>query len=142
RFGTKAILIVEGCIFVLVYSTYGILSSGFTNGSIALTGFPMLFTCGLFIFDRLTMQLNMVRTAYLRSIATDPADITPTLSTGISMDHVVSIICAYLGGLAWNSFGPQYVFYIAASLSLLNIFAALLIKNSRGNTAVMSNQGA
>lgn len=128
RFGPKKLLLIEGSLFVLVYTTYGLLSGGFTRGTIAKAGIPVLFTCGLFVFDRLTMQLGMVRTAYLRSIATDPADITPTLSTGMSMDHVVSIICAYLGGITWSSFGPQYVFFIAATLSLLNVAVALRIK--------------
>ena len=128
RFGTKKILLVEGCLFVVVYITYGLMSGGFTNGAIALTGIPVFFVCALFICDRLTMQLGMVRTAYLKSIAVNPADITPTLSTGLSMDHVVSILCAYLGGLAWNAYGPQYVFFVAAALSLLNVVVALLIK--------------
>jgi MFS family permease len=128
RYGTKKLLLAEGCLFVAVYSTYGILSSGFTSGNIAITGFPVIFVCGLFIFDRLTMQLGMVRTAYLKSIAVDPADITPTLSTAISMDHVVSSICAYMGGLMWNEYGPQYVFFIAAGLSLLNVIVAVMIK--------------
>jgi len=128
RFGTKKLLLAEGCLFVLVYSIYGLLSGGFTSGAIALTGFPVIFVCVLFIFDRLTMQLGMVRTAYLKSIAVDPADITPTLSSALSMDHVVSIVCAYLGGLAWSGYGPQYVFFIAAALSMLNVVVALLIK--------------
>ncbi|MCL2167465.1 MAG: MFS transporter, partial [Clostridiales bacterium] len=53
---------------------------------------------------------------------------TPTLSFGLSMDHVVAITCAYLGGVAWNLYGPQYVFYIAAVLSILNVIVAILIK--------------
>ena len=128
RYGTKKLLLVEGSMFVLVYTTYGLLSRGFTLGVIARTGLPVLFVYGLFIIDRLTMQLGMVRVAYFKSIALDPADITPTLSTAMSMDHVVSIICAYLGGLAWNRYGPQYVFFIAASLSLINVLVALRIK--------------
>ena len=128
RFGPKKLFLAEGCTFVLVYTAYGLLSSGFATGALGKSGLPVFCAFALFIFDRLTMQLSMVRAAYLRSIAVDPADITPTLSTGMSMDHVVSITCAYLGGLAWNNFGPQYVFFIAASLSFLNVAVALRMK--------------
>ncbi len=43
-----------------------------------------------------------MRTVYLRTIAVHSSDITPTLSFGISLDHVVSIICAVLGGMVWG----------------------------------------
>jgi len=75
----------------------------------------------LFIIDRMTMQLGMVRTLYLRSIALDKSEVAPTLSTGMSLDHVISIVCASLGGLAWAAWGPQYVFFIAAAMSLGNV---------------------
>jgi len=128
RVGTKMILLLEGLALVLVYFTYGLLSYAFTAGTLARAGLPVLIVSGLFIFERLTMQLGIVRTVYLKSIATDPADITPTLSTGLSMDHVVAISCAYLGGIVWNDLGPQYVFFIAAALSVLNVAVALMIK--------------
>lgn len=135
RFGTKRLLLAEGFVFIFVYIIYGILTRGFASGTLAHAGLPLIIIFGFFILDRLAMQLGLVRVAYLRSIAVDPADITPTLSTGLSMDHVVSIICAYLGGLVWFQFGAQYVFYAAAVLSIGNVVAALMIKQKRMNTA-------
>jgi predicted MFS family arabinose efflux permease len=44
------------------------------------------------------------------------------------MDHVVSITCAYIGGLVWFDFGPQYVFFAAALISVLNVVVAIMIK--------------
>jgi len=61
---------------------------------------------------------------YLRSIALDKSEISPTLSTGMSIDHAISIICAFLGGLVWETWGPQYVFFLAAVLSLGNVVVA------------------
>jgi predicted MFS family arabinose efflux permease len=74
------------------------------------------------------MQMGMVRVIYLKNIAHSPNDITTTLSTGISIDHVVSIIGATLGGLAWKAWGPQYVFFIAAALSVVNLIVAAKVK--------------
>ena len=70
----------------------------------------------------------LLYTSYLRSITPDPAEVTPALSTGLSIDHVVSIVCAYLGGLVWTNWGPQYVFLIALALSAVNLFVIRLVK--------------
>ena len=131
RIGTKTILFAEGAAFIFVYLIFGLMSGGFESGSIAKVGLPVAVIFCLFVFERLTMSLNLVRTAYLRSIVTDLADITPTISTGFSMDHIVSIVCAYLGGVAWYQFGSQYVFYGAAVLSVLNVLIAVLIKQPK-----------
>ena len=128
NFGPKVILFVEGIFFIFAYTAFGYISNAFRTGSMAMAGIPILIVYGLYIFERLTMQMGMARTMYLKTIAVDPADITPTLSTGLSMDHVVSIVCAYLGGLIWLNYGPQYVFYIAAAFSVINVVIALMIK--------------
>ena len=128
RFGPKVILFAEGILFIFVYIAFGFISNAFNTGLLAMAGIPVLITYGLLIFERLTMQMGMARTIYLKSIAIDPADITPTLSTGLSMDHVISIVCAYLGGIIWMNYGPHYVFYIAAGFSIINVVVAFLIK--------------
>ncbi len=128
KFGIKNLLIADALSFIGIYVLYGLLSAGFDNGMLALSGVPFIIACTLFILDRMSMQMGMVRVVYLRNIVLNPKDITPTLSAGISLDHVVSIICAYLGGLAWMAWGPQYVFFIAAALSLVNLIVARLVK--------------
>ena len=69
----------------------------------------------------------MVRKLYLRSIAVDQSEISPTLSMGMSIDHAISIVGAFLGGLVWEAWGPQYVFFIAAVLSLGNVIVAMCL---------------
>ena len=73
-------------------------------------------------------QMGMVRTLYLKSILVKNEDMTPTLSLGLSLDHVVSIICAYLGGLVWIKFGPQYIFFSVAIMSLINLYIAMKVE--------------
>ena len=124
RIGIKAMMYVEGIAFLLLYVLFGIFSAGLLSGTFAMVGVPVIIVYALFIVDRMTMQLGMIRALYLRSIAVDKAEITPTLSTGMSLDHVISIICAFLGGLVWDAWGSQYVFYIAAALSVGNVIVA------------------
>lgn len=128
RFGVKTILYADALSYIFVYLTYGLMSAGFVSGKLALMGLPVLFTYVLVILDKMSTQFGMVRTLYLRSIAVDPSDITPTLSLGVSMDHFVSIICAYLGGIVWSLWGPQYIFFLAAALSLVNLYVATKVK--------------
>lgn len=111
EFGIKKILYFDALSFILVYLIYGILVTGFVTNMIPLAGIPVLIAYLLFIFDKMSNQMGMVRTLYLKSILVENEDMTPTLSLGLSLDHVVSIICAYLGGLVWIKFGPQYIFF-------------------------------
>lgn len=128
RFGIKTLLYADALSFIGVYLIYGFLSAGFSTGQLALFGLPVFFAYLLFIVDRMSNQLGMVRTIYLRSIAVETSDITPTLSLGVSMDHFVSITSAYLCGIIWTAWGPQYIFFFAAAISLVNLYVATKVK--------------
>ena len=125
RFGVKTMMFIEGFAFIAIYILFGIFSAGLMSGTIAAIGLPLIIIYALCIFDRMTMQLGMIRVLYLRNIAVDKSEISPTLSTGMSIDHAISIICAFLGGLVWEAWGPQYVFFIAAILALGNVAVAV-----------------
>jgi len=118
---------------------FGLMSAGLTSGSFAKAGIPVLIIYILFIIDRMTMQLGMIRTLYLRSIALDKSEVAPTLSTGMSIDHVISIVGAFLGGLAWSAWGPQYVFFIAAALSLGNVMVAVCLPKKERNDNIQED---
>lgn len=124
RFGIKKMLYVDAFSFIVVYVLYGLVSAGFNTGTLAKTGLPVILVFILFVIDRMSMQMGLIRSLYLRNIAIRPEDIAPTLTLGQSMDHVVSITCAALGGLVWSIWGPQYVFFLAAMLSVINYIVA------------------
>jgi len=127
RFGVKKMIFTEGVSYVVVYILFGLVSAGLVSGGLATFGLPVLIVYLIFIIDRMTMSLGMVRVIYLRSIARDQSEVSPTLSAGMTLDHIISIVCAYLGGIAWIAWGPQFVFYIAAALSLGNVVVAAFI---------------
>ena len=129
RYGIRKMLFLDAYSFIGVYIAYGFLAAGFTSGVLPKTGWAVLAVYALFILDRMSMQMGMVRSLYLRSIAVTPDDISPTLVTGQSMDHVVSITMATLGGVIWTTIGPKYVFFIAAALSLANLVVAVRVKD-------------
>lgn len=128
RYGVKKLLYADALSFIGVYLVYGLLSAGFVTNSLAKVGLPVIGTYILFIVDRMSMQMGIVRTLYLKSIAVDDSDLMPTLSLGQSMDHSVSIICAYLGGVVWTLWGAQYIFFLVSALSFVNLYVAIRVK--------------
>lgn len=128
RFGVKKLLYADALSFIFVYLLYGFLSAGYVGGFVPKLGLGVLLAYGLFVIDRMSTQMSIVRTVYLKTIALSDQDITPTLTLGQSMDHFVSITCAYLGGIVWVNWGPQYIFFLAAGLSLVNLLVAIRVK--------------
>lgn len=131
RFGVKKLLFADAFSFIFVYLCYGLLAQRFNGGALAKVGLPVLLTCALFVVDRLSSQMGIIRTIYLKSIAFESADVTPTLSLAMMMDHVVSIIVGVTGGIAWVKFGSHTIFYAVAVLSLINLAVAILVKDPR-----------
>lgn len=131
RFGVKKLLYADALSFIFVYLCYGALSQGFNTGLLQKVGLPLILTCALFIIDRLSSQMGIIRVIYLKSIARTPSDVTPTLSLAMMMDHVVSILVGVSGGLLWVRFGSHYIFYAVAALSLVNLVVAMLVKDPR-----------
>lgn len=128
RFGVKKLLYADALSFIGVYFLYGLLSGGFVTNTLAKAGLPVILAYILVIIDRMSMQMGIVRTTYLRAIVVDDSDIMPTLSLGQSMDHTISITCAYLGGVVWTLWGAQYVFFMVSALSFVNLYVAIKVK--------------
>jgi len=124
RFGIKRMMYVEALAFIGVYIIYGFIVWGITSKVLPSQGLAVWLIYLLFVLDRLSMQMGMVRSVYLRSIALDESEITSTLSMGTSLDHVVSILAAMAGGYVWTNWGSQWVFFLAATFSLGNLYAA------------------
>ena len=124
KLGIRSMLFTEALLFIFVYTIYGFVVWYISENAVAGSGWSVLLAYILFIVDRLSMQLSIVKSVYLRSIAYDQSEITSVLSTGTSLDHIVSILAAQLSGFIWTQFGPQYVFFMAAVLSLGNLFVA------------------
>jgi len=130
RFGIRSMMFFDALSFIGVYVAYGLMVWGVQSGVLPNSGWAVFVVYALFVLDRLSMQVGMVKSVYLKSILVDGNDLTPALSTGISLDHVVSIIAAILGGYIWTSWGSQWVFFLAAALSLGNLYVAFKIKKT------------
>jgi predicted MFS family arabinose efflux permease len=122
--GVRKVLMFESAVFFFVYVAYGFLSKWVNENAVVLTGVGMMAVYLLFVIDRMAEQFYMTRAVYIRDIAVDPADITPTLTLGMAIDHVVAIGGSAVCGLIWEYFSPEYVFIIAGALAVMNFVAA------------------
>ena len=128
RFGIKPMMFLDALTFIGIYIVYGLLVWGISTGVLPKEGWAVFAVYVLFVLDRLSMQIGVVKSIYLRSIAWSEDDVTATLSMGITLDHIVSIVAALIGGYVWVTFGSQWVFFGAAFFSLGNLYVAIRVQ--------------
>lgn len=115
RIGERPILVVDAALLALICIGYGV-GPNLAWGS---WGIRLAYTC--FVLDQMLFAVGMARVSYLKRIAVDPKDLTPTLSLGVSIDHAVSMSLPALGGLIWLHYGYPAVFWLAAGISIVNM---------------------
>lgn len=81
-----------------------------------------------YVLDSILFALRVARTTYLKKIALDPADITPTISLGITIDHLVAMSLPILSGWIWERYGHQWVFLLAGAIAVAGFFVCLRIR--------------
>jgi hypothetical protein len=89
----------------------------------------VIYIC--YILDFTLDSVYMARVTYMKKIALHPEDVSPSLSMGTSIDHMVTIFLPILGGLAWAHGGPggyKYVFLGGAVVALLNFISSRKIR--------------
>lgn len=116
--GERFVLAAEALLLIMVCSGYALAET--IGGGTKITNIALYITCACFIIDQLLTAAGMARATYVRKIAKNPEDISPTLSMGISMDHAVAMFIPLAGSLVWNAFGYQAVFVAGAFIALLN----------------------
>lgn len=124
KYGIKSMMYFDALTFIIVYLIYGVMVWGIETAYLSSQGWAVWTIYLLYIADRLSMQIGMVNSVYLRSIAVNKDEITPTLSMGVSLDHIVSIIAAMIGGYIWTKWGSHWVFFLAALFSVGNLYIA------------------
>ena len=130
KVGEKVVLSTEAFLFFLTCLGYAFAEDLF-RPSIAIL---VIYIC--YVTDFTLDSVYMARTTYMRKIALRPEDVSPSLSLGTSVDHMVTIFLPILGGLAWSRSGPggyKYVFLGGAVVALLNFISSRKI-NIRQST--------
>ncbi len=121
RLGERTVLLADSALLLLVCLGYGF-AHRLPNQTAALW---LLYVC--FVGDNLLFGVNMARDTYLSKIALRPDHVAPTLSLGVSINHVVSMSIPALGGLMWMKYGHPSVFIATAGVAvLMAIFSSMI----------------
>lgn len=124
--GERFVLAGEAVSLIFVCLGYA-----FTKGILDTMGLgtiALYVVCALFVFDQMLASVSMARATYVKKIALSSEDISPTLSMGISLDHLVSMFVPFLGGYVWTVMGYEYVFVVGAAIATLNLLLTTRMK--------------
>ncbi|MDR2618594.1 MAG: MFS transporter [Treponema sp.] len=124
RLGYKVVMVSDTLILIIVCLLYGFSHRIFPQNV------AFMVVCANYVLDSIISMASMATNIYVQRIASSQEEITATLSTGISVNHVISIFIALMGGWIWQVTGIEVLFSLSAFLGLLNsIFAATINKN-------------
>ena len=122
KIGYRNVMIYDTVILFFVCLLYGYAGSWFP-GKIAV------WVAGAnFLLDAIISTTSLATNLYVRDISDNRDELTSTLSTGISINHLISIIAAPVGGWIWLRFGVGTLFTVAAVMSVFNSLCALLVR--------------
>ncbi len=107
RLGERLMLSLSYVGLTLVFTGYAVIQDR-----------PTLYV--LFCLDNLIFFGPIAMTTYLHKI-TPPEELRPTLSMGVTMNHVAAVIGPFVGGLAWKAFGYEVIFFSGAAISALSL---------------------
>jgi predicted MFS family arabinose efflux permease len=120
--GERTVLAVDEILLILICLVYAFADVLFPVGAV----FWALAVA--YVLDQTLFALRVARTTYLKKIAVDPADITPTMSLGVTIDHAVAMSLPVFSGWLWEHVGFQWVFVMAAGIALAGFFVCLRIQ--------------
>ena len=125
RVGYKPVMIGDTLVLVIVCFFYGF----------AHHLFPMhtafIICCVNYVLDSVISLASMASNVYVQDISDSQEEMRATISTGISVNHMITILIALLGGWIWKTLGVETLFVLSAILGLCNSAYAATIKVSK-----------
>ncbi len=94
---------------------------------------PTLYV--LYCIDNLIFFGGIALTTYIYKIA--PAeDLKPTLSMGVTMNHISSVAAPLAGGFIWYFFGYEVIFFAGAALAFISLIASQWVNPEKMESGV------
>ncbi len=122
RVGYKAVMVADTLILVVVCCLYGF----------AHRIFPMrvafVVCCVNYVLDAIISLASMASNIYVQDLSDSVDETRATISTGVSVNHFISILIALFGGWIWHTLGIETLFVLSAILGLCNSAYAAAIK--------------
>ncbi len=122
RFGYKKVMVADTLILVIVCFFYGFAHHIFPMGV------AFIVCCLNYILDSVISLASMASNVYVQDISDNPDEVRATISTGVSVNHLITIFIALFGGWIWKTLGIETLFILSAVLGLCNSAYAATIK--------------
>ena len=123
RIGYKTVMVADTLILVIVCFCYGFAHHIFPRDV------AFVVCCINYLLDAVISLSSMATNVYVRDLAeNNPEEVKATISTGVSINHVITIFIALFGGWVWQVLGIELLFIVSAVLGLLNSAYAATIK--------------
>jgi MFS family permease len=120
--GVRFVLMWDAALVFVLCAVYAF-SPSLPDKTVALW---VLYGC--LVMDQLLFGTGMARDIYLSKIAVKPEHVAPSLSLGVTINHIVSMSIPSLGGIVWMQYGYTAVFVAAGGIALFMLFFARMIR--------------
>ncbi len=125
RWGYKNVMVWDTVILFFVCLLYGF------AGDIFPKNIAFWIVAVNFILDAVLSTTSLATNIYVKMLSASQDELTSTLSTGISINHLIAIISAPVGGWIWLKFGIGWLFSFSAVMAVCNTLFAMTIPNVR-----------
>ena len=125
KLGYKIVMISDTLILVIVCFFYGFAHHLFPKD------IAFIVCCVNYILDAIISLASMAANVYVQDLSDNADETKATISTGVSINHVITIFIALCGGWIWQTLGIELLFIISAILGLCNSAYAATIKMKR-----------
>ena len=122
KIGYKAVMVADTLILVLVCFFYGFSHHLFSKD------IAFLVCCINYVLDAVISLASMASNNYVQELSDSQEEVKATISTGVSINHVITIFIALFGGWIWQTLGIETLFIASAVLGLCNSAYAASIK--------------
>lgn len=120
--GYKTVMIADTLILVIVCFFYGFAHHIFPKN------IAFIVCCINYVLDAVISLASMASNVYVQDLSDSPDETKATISTGVSINHVITIFIALFGGWIWQTLGIETLFMVSAVLGLCNSAYAATIK--------------
>ncbi len=125
RIGYKIVMVSDTLLLVIVCFFYGFSEHFFP------TNVSFIICCAMYVMDSIISLASMASNVYVQELSDSPEETRATIATGVSVNHLVTIFVALLGGWVWKITGIETLFTISAIIGLFNSAFAATIKTRK-----------
>ena len=129
RVGYKAVMVADTLVLVVVCFFYGFAHHIFQQNV------AFIVCCLNYILDSIISLASMASNVYVQDISDSADEVRATISTGVSVNHLITIFIALFGGWIWKALGIETLFILSAVLGLCNSAYAATIKTGKKRKA-------